>query len=117
MTDFPNSPTLNQEFTAMGRTWLWNGTAWQALPVGLGWSDIKGKPTSFAPSAHAASHATGEADAISPASIGAATSAQGAKADSALQSGATISNISGLQTALDGKASLSRSITNALIFG
>jgi hypothetical protein len=34
---------------------------------------------------------------------GKATSAQGAKADSALQSGAAISNISGLQTALDGK--------------
>ena len=34
-----------------------------------------------------------------------ATSAQGAKADSALQSGAAISNISGLQTALDSKQS------------
>ena len=33
-----------------------------------------------------------------------ATAAQGAKADSALQSGAAISDISGLQTALDGKA-------------
>jgi hypothetical protein len=32
-----------------------------------------------------------------------ATAAQGAKADSALQSGTAISNISGLQTALDGK--------------
>ena len=37
------------------------------------------------------------------AQIGAATTAQGAKADSALQSGTAISNISGLQTALDGK--------------
>jgi hypothetical protein len=26
--DFPNSPTLNQEFTANGRTWIWNGTVW-----------------------------------------------------------------------------------------
>lgn len=26
--DFPNSPTLNQEFTANGRTWTWNGTVW-----------------------------------------------------------------------------------------
>jgi len=52
-----------------------------------------------------------------PAQIEAATAAQGAKADSALQSGAAISTISGLQAALDAKASLSRSITNALIFG
>lgn len=28
--DFPNSPTLNQEFTANGRTWVWNGTVWSA---------------------------------------------------------------------------------------
>jgi hypothetical protein len=35
--------------------------------------------------------------------IGAATAEQGAKADTALQAGAPISNISGLQTALDGK--------------
>lgn len=33
---------------------------------------IKNKPTSFSPSAHAASHATGGADAITPSSIGAA---------------------------------------------
>ena len=77
----------------MGRTWLWNGTAWQALPMGLGWSDIKGKPTSFSPSAHAASHATGGADAISPASIGAAAASHTH----------AISDTTGLQTALDGK--------------
>ena len=81
----------------MGRTWLWNGTAWQASPMGLGWSDIKGKPTSFSPSAHAATHATGGADAISPASIGAATAAQGTKADNA--------------------ATITDAIVNALIFG
>ena len=40
---------------------------------------------------------------------GKATAAQGAKADSALQSGAAISTISGLQTALDGKVTLSES--------
>lgn len=31
--DFPNSPTLNQEFTANGRTWIWSGTVWSAKPV------------------------------------------------------------------------------------
>lgn len=55
------------------------------------------------PSAHASTHATGGSDPITPSSIGAATAAQGVKADSALQSGAAISSISGLQTALDGK--------------
>lgn len=38
------------------------------------------------PAAHKTAHATGGADAIAPADIGAATAAQGAKADSALQS-------------------------------
>jgi hypothetical protein len=37
------------------------------------------------PTAHASTHVTGGADALTPADIGAATSAQGAKADSALQ--------------------------------
>lgn len=26
--DFPNSPTLNQQFTAAGKTWFWNGSSW-----------------------------------------------------------------------------------------
>lgn len=39
------------------------------------WGSITGKPSSFPPSAHKASHATGGADAIAPADIGAATSA------------------------------------------
>lgn len=27
--NFPSSPTINQEYTFNGKTWLWNGTAWQ----------------------------------------------------------------------------------------
>lgn len=27
--DFPASPTLNDEYTFEGRTWLWNGTGWE----------------------------------------------------------------------------------------
>jgi hypothetical protein len=27
--DLPASPTLNQEYTFEGRTWLWNGTGWE----------------------------------------------------------------------------------------
>lgn len=26
--DFPSSPTLNQQFTSGGTTWIWNGTSW-----------------------------------------------------------------------------------------
>lgn len=36
------------------------------------WDDLTGKPSSFAPSAHSASHATGGSDALTAASIGAA---------------------------------------------
>lgn len=35
--DFPNSPILNQQFTAAGKTWEWNGVAWNAItetPIG-----------------------------------------------------------------------------------
>lgn len=29
--DFPDSPTLNQQFTASGRVWQWNGTSWDSV--------------------------------------------------------------------------------------
>ena len=36
--DFPTSPSLNDEYTFEGRTWLWNGTGWEVkafvAPVG-----------------------------------------------------------------------------------
>jgi hypothetical protein len=34
--DFPNSPSLNQTFTAGGSTWVWNGVTWtlQRIPTG-----------------------------------------------------------------------------------
>lgn len=31
--DFPNSPTLNEVFTAGDRSWKWNGTAWASNNV------------------------------------------------------------------------------------
>ncbi|CEP67897.1 Complement C1q protein [Moorella glycerini] len=47
------------------------GTAWQKVGV-VKWGDIDGKPASFTPSAHKTTHATGGADALAPADIGAA---------------------------------------------
>lgn len=29
--DFPNSPTVDQEFTSGNRTWIWNGVSWDAV--------------------------------------------------------------------------------------
>ena len=42
----------------------------------VNWSGVEGKPASYAPSNHAASHASGGVDQITPGNIGAATSAQ-----------------------------------------
>jgi hypothetical protein len=28
--NFPDSPTLNQQFTVGLRTWIWDGTVWKA---------------------------------------------------------------------------------------
>lgn len=46
--DFPSSPSLNQEFTASGKTWKWNGYAWDSItltPVGAtGATGAQGSP-------------------------------------------------------------------------
>lgn len=34
--DFPNSPTLNQQFTAGGNTWIWDATAWTLQRISTG---------------------------------------------------------------------------------
>ena len=57
-------------------------------------------PATYAPSAHAGSHAAGQPDALTPASIGAATAAQGAKADTSVQPAAldALAPLGGLPT-------------------
>jgi hypothetical protein len=32
--DFPNSPTVNDEFTVDGKTWIWTGVVWKFVGVG-----------------------------------------------------------------------------------
>jgi len=29
--DFPNSPSVNDQFTSGGRTWIWDGSVWKAF--------------------------------------------------------------------------------------
>jgi hypothetical protein len=50
------------------------GTAWQKVGA-VKWSDIDGKPSSFTPSAHKSTHATGGTDTLTPGDIGAASAA------------------------------------------
>lgn len=51
--DFPNSPALNDTFSASNRTWKWNGTTWETIAS-----------TTIAPTAHASSHASAGSDAV-----------------------------------------------------
>lgn len=34
--DFPNSPSINDQFTAAGKTWVWTGTSWDAVDTSGG---------------------------------------------------------------------------------
>jgi hypothetical protein len=75
--DFPNSPAVNDTFTAGQVSYKWNGTAWVSNNItNVDWVNVANKPTTFAPAAH--THA--------------------------------ISDVTGLQTALDAKANAASSI-------
>lgn len=51
--DFPNSPTVNDIFTAGNSTYKWTGVAWVSNNLGsIQWDDVTDKPTTFTPAAH-----------------------------------------------------------------
>lgn len=63
--DFPNSPDVDDVFTVGAVSYKWNGTAWVANNIStIDWTNVANKPSTFTPSAHAASHASGGSDAI-----------------------------------------------------
>ena len=33
--NFPDTPAINQVFTAAGRSWVWDGTVWNAVGTGI----------------------------------------------------------------------------------
>jgi hypothetical protein len=106
MIAFPPSPSVNDTYTASGKTWKWTGVVWQLLPRTLTSADI----TDFSTAAAAASSATTNASlltsgTLADARLSAVVTTSLGKADTALQSGTAISTISGLQTALDAKQS------------
>jgi Major tropism determinant N-terminal domain/Phage tail repeat like len=68
-----------------------------ATQSSVAYSALTGIPSTFAPAAHKSNHATGGSDALTAADIGAAATSHTH----------TISNVTGLQTALDAKAPLS----------
>lgn len=53
--NFPDSPNVNDEYTAGDRTWVWDGTVWLAKSSTLGFSDLD-------PSTHATTHELGGSD-------------------------------------------------------
>lgn len=65
--DFPNSPTLDEQFTAGGNTWIWDGTAWTLQRIATGAQGPKGD--------------TGDTGPAGPQGLQGLTGAQGAKGD------------------------------------
>jgi hypothetical protein len=51
--DFPNSPAVNDTFTAGNSSYRWTGLAWVSNNLAaITWTDISGKPTEFPPADH-----------------------------------------------------------------
>jgi hypothetical protein len=79
--DFPNSPAVNDTFTAGNSSYRWTGVAWVSNNLAaITWTDISGKPTTFPPSAH--THVIGDTTGLQTALDGkAATSHTHVKAN------------------------------------
>jgi len=45
---FPSNPTLNQTVVQANRTYVFNGTSWDAVPDTISFSDLAGIPSTFA---------------------------------------------------------------------
>jgi hypothetical protein len=83
---FPATGAAGKIYVALdtGKTYRWSGSSYAEISAS-DWATLTNKPSTFAPSAHAASHASGGGDAVTLA----------------------VSQVTGLQTALDGKAAAS----------
>lgn len=33
--DFPNAPSVGEQFTSNGRTWIWDGTVWNTVTTAI----------------------------------------------------------------------------------
>lgn len=70
--NFPSAPSVNDQFTAAGRTWIWDGTVWNAEAVSfddiqVAQSQVDNLTTDLASKAsttHATTHASGGSDAL-----------------------------------------------------
>lgn len=108
MIAFPTTPPpqVNDTYThaPTGKTWRWTGTVWQLQPRTLTSADITDFNTAVGNAAPSTTNASLLTSGTLPdARLSANVTASLGKADTALQPNTAISNISGLQTALDGK--------------
>lgn len=103
--DFPNSPTLNQTFSASNRTWKWNGTTWETVAS-----------TTIAPTAHASSHAAAGADAVTLAQSQVTNLTTDLATKASTTDLATKASLTGAET-LTNKTLTSPSLTGAVLSG